>query len=338
MFRGSTSGISVSALPSPCPETAMVMVLPRHVSASQLADARQATSQTCARRASAAAAGSSAPAIERDAVRSPRRARRRTPGPALGAPSLGAHAGQQEDGVRHQLAQPLDVLRLGRADDRAEPESPALAAPAGGAERRDELGEALVERGAVRAAGRADRRRQGWTCGPERTIPAPAAPAASTRGSSASPPSSPLTVDGVGAEALDVAPRGRGRRRRAPAHRRRRDRHVAALAVGDHQQTRHRGRRRRLARAPPSPGAPSRSKHASCGFAATHAGPARRARARTSAATASPARSAGARPRRRRTPRRRPPGQGRGRRRPGSGAPRRAPRAGPRNRGGVSRP
>ena len=73
-------------------------------------------------------------------------------------------------------------------------------------------------------------------------------------------------------------------------------RHVAALAVRDHQQA---GAARVRGRRPPSaaqPGAPSRSKQASCSFTPAQAAPAASISARQWAATAPAARSAGVSP------------------------------------------
>ena len=69
-----------------------------------------------------------------DAARTATRAR--SPAPAANAaprsldpPALGADAGQQEDRVRHQRAQPLEPLRRRRADDRADVGEPAARRP-----------------------------------------------------------------------------------------------------------------------------------------------------------------------------------------------------------------
>ena len=94
-------------------------------------------SQAAARSSSAAAAAAAAGSpprsawaftIEREAVTSPAagcglEGRREV----LHAPALGAHAGQQEDRARHQLAQAPEQPRLGGARDGADERQPAVA-------------------------------------------------------------------------------------------------------------------------------------------------------------------------------------------------------------------
>ncbi len=201
--------------------------------------------------------------------------------------------------------------------------------------------EALVER-ARPAARPVSRRRPGSRCARGRSSRRPLPSAASSSGSSASRPSSGLAVKAsaprpltapiragrLADERLGVCPGGDG--------------HVAALAVGDAGA----GRLSWVAcddrSSAAQPGAPRRSKHASCGLTATHAGPAASIAAR-SAARPRPlvralrvARAPSAAPRQ---PRPRPaterPGRGRGRARSGYGAPLRAPPAGRRNCAGT---
>ena len=242
--------------------------------------------------------------------------------------ALGADAGQQERRARHQLAQAREVLGLGRAGDGADVGEPARPGVA-------ELGDERA-RGAPtaarrrRARGRARRRRRGWTCARARTRRRRARGPPAISGSSASRPSSGLAVKAS-------APRpATGERRRRRADQRLRvggggDRDVAALAVGEHEQARARGRARTTCSSASQPGAPSRSKHASCGLTATHAGPAASISARQWASTAAAASSRATRRRRPAARRRRPPAAS-GRRRERGGE-RRARRRPPRRSG-----
>ena len=98
---------------------------------------------------------------------------------------------------------------------------------------------------------------------------------------------------GVGTEALDFAERrGRGAEERLGVGGGG-DVDVAALGIGEHEQAAARARARRRVRARSSRAAPRRSKQASCGLTATHAGPAASMAAAQWAATAAAARSAG---------------------------------------------
>ena len=164
-------------------------------------------------------------------------------------------------------------LGLGGADDGAHRSASAESAPASrSAKPVDQRRQALVER-------RARRRRQVLEIGGARVAGADqgedagaAASAAATSGSRASAPSSGLAVKAsapspaTGPQGVGVSPTSAWRVGGGG------DRHVAALAVGDDQQAGLAGARRRPRRAPPSPGAPSRSKQASCGLTATQAG------------------------------------------------------------------
>ena len=142
--------------------------------------------------------------------------------------------------------------------------------------------------------------------------------------------------EGVGPEPRDRPPRGRRLADQRLGVGGGGDRDVAALAVGDRQQPGLAGGVRRPRSSAAQPGAPRRSKQASCGLTATQAGPARSIRrAAVRRATAAAARSAagassppGADPTRQQAW----PGRGRGRDRSGCGALRRAPPADPRTR------
>ena len=156
-------------------------------------------------------------------------------------------------------------------------------------------------RRAARAAAirrRADRqiRRPGVRRAHEREHPRPGhAAAASTSGSSASAPSSGLTVGGVESRGRRPGQGGLDPREQALSIGRRGDRNIPALAVGDHQQPGVAGGGGDLLERPPA-GAPRRSKQASCSFAATQAGPARSISSRAAATTAADAASAGESP------------------------------------------
>ena len=194
--------------------------------------------------------------IEREAAISPaggvgREGRREV----VDGAALGAHAGQQEDRVRHQLAQ---AARAGRAGSRR---SPRRRATARTRPRRRAPSSSTIR--ASRSCSGAPSGSRSWrSAAPGLEVrtstkqPAPAAAAASTSGSSASRPSSGLAV-----KASAPRPGDRAERRRRRADERLRvgrggDRHVAALAVGDHEQA---GVARRVARRRSSAAQPGRA-------------------------------------------------------------------------------
>ena len=115
-----------------------------------MVSAPEPASQASSRRLSAAAPGSSAPAIERDAATSTdagESRERRTE--VARATSLRPDPGYEEDRARHQLPQPRQESGLGRADDRPHPaEAGAAREPVGAL--GDERGDPLVERTAAR--------------------------------------------------------------------------------------------------------------------------------------------------------------------------------------------
>ena len=181
-------------------------------------------------------AASWALAIERDALTSPPARPGCERGRQAGdAAALGADAGEQERGVRHQLAHAREVLRGGRAGDRADrgeaglgsrPRRPPRRAPAS----RSHSGPPAASSRSNRSAA------PGLEVRTSTKAPAPAACAASTNGASASRPSSGLSVTasaprpGAGAERrVEPGEDGLGVGARAGVD-------VAALGVGDHEQ------------------------------------------------------------------------------------------------------
>ena len=200
----------------------------------------------------------------------PRSAPRRVPGrtraPALRSAALGADARQQEDRPRHGSRRPASMSapwRHDRADVReaASRRRPrpagrraARAVSAGAARRRRvlDLGRAGVGRADQHERARASRSRRR----DERLERVPAQHRVQRDGVHPEPATSP---HGVG-----VYRAGPGRSRRGVGH-------VAALSVGDHEQA---GLAPRLATSASAaqPGAPSRSKQASCSLTAAHAG------------------------------------------------------------------
>ena len=228
----------------------------------------------------------------------------------LDAAALGADPGQQEDRPRHELAHARDVLGRGGADDGAD------VVQAGRLRRRLRRARRRPPRRAPtaarrpRARGPRRRRRRGWTCGRARTSPRAAARAASTSTSSVSTPRYGLAVNASTPQAGDVAERRRRGADQRLAVGRRRHGDVAALAVGEDEQARPRGACSTTSVSAAHPGAPRRSKQASCGLTATQAGPAASISARQCATTAAAARSAGVPPVGHRSQRLRPQARG----------------------------
>ena len=228
---------------------------------------------------------------QRDAVTSPPA----RPGANAGreilhAAALRADAGQQEDASRHQLAQRAPGARArsrrrrrrrrsgpprrrrARRGRRRSARRRSHTRPAGGELEVLDVGRAGVRRAHEHehagAARRAPRRR---TARARRR------------------PCSGLTVSASAPRPRDLARTASATAERAPARRRvARDVDVAALAVGDHEQARRRGRARRPRASAAQPGAPRRSKHASCGLTATHAGAAASITARQCASDRAP--------------------------------------------------
>jgi hypothetical protein len=209
-----------------------------------------------------------ASAMLREALTSPPartgRERRRE---VLDAAALRADAGQQEDRVgissraRPRCAgavAPNTAPTSARPQSRATPRSSTIARSA--------------PRGAPPAASSRSWRSAapGFEVRTSTNTPAPVA----ISGSSASIAEQRVGGEGVGAEPGDLTGRpgvaGERLRVGGGGHR-----HVAALAVGDHDQS---GGPRAATTSPSAaiPGAPSRSKQASCGLTATQAGPAAR--------------------------------------------------------------
>ena len=232
---------------------------------------------------------SPASAIERDAVTSPparpgREGRREV----LDAAALGADARQQERRARHQLAHAREVLGRGGADHRADVGEPARPPPSSSTSRarRSHSGR---RRPAARSC---DVGGAGVGGADEHEHPGPGG----ARGLD-------QRLERVAAEQrVDGQRVGARGRRRAEGRRRRADQRlrvggggdgdVAALAVGDDEQAGGAGVRDTSPRSAAQPGAPSRSKHASCGLTATHAGPAASISAAQWPPTAAAARSA----------------------------------------------
>ena len=239
------------------------------------------------RSSAAAAAGSAAPAIEREAATSTdagsRRERRRRAPSALPpwAPTPGTR--KIDSGISSRS-------RPRWRGSVAPTTAPIPLSPDSPASRRRPLGDHPARRSCSgpsrrRAVEHVGGARVGGAHEGEEAAGAVAA-AAAISGSSASPPSSGLTV-AASAPSPSTSPHGvcdRAEQRLAVG--RRADRHVAALAVGDHQQTRRRGPRRTTCSSAAQPGEPRRSKQASCGFTATHAAAVAAISARQSSATA----------------------------------------------------
>ena len=198
--------------------------------------------------------------------------------------------GSRNGAARHELAQAREVLGRGRADDGADVREPDVARLA---ELAHDRREALVDRRRRRAAGPGRRPRRGSRCARGRTAPASSARAASTNGASESRAEERVDGHRVGAETLDVAERRRRGAERAPGRRRRRRRRCRRAC----RRRSRAGRRSRawatVAVSAVQPGAPRRSKQASCGLTATQAGPAASMSAAQCAVTAAAARSAG---------------------------------------------
>ena len=253
-----------------------------------------------------------------------RRGGGRAPVPASRAGPLRADPRQQEDCVRHQLAHPRQMTRLGGADDSAHSGQRPLA----GEPRRplgDQLGEPFEQRPlGRRQVEQVGRPGIGGADDGEHLAPAWAAASISGRARRrrAAGSASPHRRRGP-----PPGPRASRYRRRVPARRRRRLPARRPLAVGDDQQPGIAGSRRDLLER-----APARCAEAleagELSFAATQNGPARSISSRDPATTAADAASAGSRPRPRQAPPATRPGPGRFRDRPGCAAPRRGPRAG----------
>ena len=240
------------------------------------------SAQAAARRSSAAAAADSpgspprsawAFTIEREAVTRPAAGwGAKAAARSSTRPPWGADARQQEDRARHQIAQAPGAAPAGVAPVTAPTsESPAVADVGAS----DPVGPAPP--GARATADRprpGSRRRPRSTFAPARSKPAPAlAGGLDPAASSESAPQQRIGRERVGPEARDQAERAR----RLPDQRLRvgagGDGHVAPLAVGDHEQAVIAGEDATVASSASHPGAPRRSKQASCGLTATQAGP-----------------------------------------------------------------